>query len=466
MQLKDYDKATYIHLAQKSFWAFCVYYDTDFFHHKRRFLKPVAIAFQSVIDNYKAGKAIKVSVSMPPRAGKSYITSLFAAYWLGTFPELSVMRNTCTSTLYDKFSYDTRAVVRSDKFKEVFPTLELAPDKQNLCGWSLTTAKQVSYFGAGVGGSIIGFGANLAITDDLYKSMQDALSTTVQQSIKSWKQSAHDSRKEKHCPEVYIGTRWTKDDIIGEAIDTNELEHVIIIPALTDDDQSFCEDVKTTEEYLKIRESITPSIWAAEYMQQPYDIEGTLLPKESIKFTDYQPPEKDISYTFAVCDPADTGGDKYSFAIIQVVANESNVYFFVKDVIHSQIGIEENTYRATDRINANKVEQLIVEANGVGLAAVKLFKIKLPQSTKLSPITASAQKEVRILSSYEFIQQYFIFSSEAETTNAEYKLFIKDLTSYTKDGDNKHRADAIDVLSTAAEFVKRKYKSVLYDLHS
>ena len=171
--------------ARQHFWAFCCYFDFDFFSVNRPFLKSVAIAMQSVVDEYEKGNAIKISVSMPPRAGKSYITSLFAAYWLCRFPTLSVMRNTCTATLYDKFSYDTRALFRSTKLKEIFPEIQLQPDKQNVGGWNLTTAKQVSYFGAGVGGSIIGFGANLAITDDLYKSMTDAMSSQVQQSTKS-----------------------------------------------------------------------------------------------------------------------------------------------------------------------------------------------------------------------------------------------------------------------------------------
>ena len=46
-------------------------------------------------------------------------------------------------------------------------------------GWSLEAARQVSYFGASVGGTVIGFSASmLAMTDDLYKSLEDALSGT------------------------------------------------------------------------------------------------------------------------------------------------------------------------------------------------------------------------------------------------------------------------------------------------
>jgi len=52
--------------ARSHFWAFCCYFDYEFFAVKRRFLKEVALAFQEVIDEYEKGNAISISVSMPP----------------------------------------------------------------------------------------------------------------------------------------------------------------------------------------------------------------------------------------------------------------------------------------------------------------------------------------------------------------------------------------------------------------
>ena len=166
-------------VAKRNLWQFCLYYDREFFQ-SRPFLKEIAEAFQRI----EEGTIQSLSVSMPPRAGKSYITSLYCAWTLGRNPEASVMRNTCTATLYVKFSYDVRAIVNSDRFKEVF-TIRLSEDKKNLQGWNTTKAKMVSYFGAGVGGTIIGFGATkVAITDDLYRGLEDALSDTKNDTIK------------------------------------------------------------------------------------------------------------------------------------------------------------------------------------------------------------------------------------------------------------------------------------------
>ncbi len=92
-------------LSRRELWTFCMYIDPEFFS-KRTFLKDIADGFQAIED-----KEIKsLAVSMPPRSGKSYITSLFCAWTIGRNPERSVMRNTCTSTLYQKFSYDVRAL--------------------------------------------------------------------------------------------------------------------------------------------------------------------------------------------------------------------------------------------------------------------------------------------------------------------------------------------------------------------
>ena len=200
--------------AKNDFWSYCLYYDPKFFS-RRLFLKHVADAFTRVYDSYQDGVIRRLAVSMPPRAGKSYISSLFIAWMLGHFPEESVMRNCCSDTLYNKLSYDTRDIVRSSRFKEIFPDIQLRGDKQNVHGWSLEAARQVSYFGAGVGGTVIGFGASmLAMTDDLYKSLEDALSDTNNEKVWSWKQGTHDSRIEGNCCSIDIGTRWSATDVL------------------------------------------------------------------------------------------------------------------------------------------------------------------------------------------------------------------------------------------------------------
>jgi hypothetical protein len=217
-------------LCRRDFWQFCLFYDYEFYS-KRRFLHQIAVSFQEIEEK----KINSLSVSMPPRAGKSYITSLFCAWVIGRNPTESVMRNTCTATLYLKFSYDVRTIVKSDKFKQVFNNIHLSDDKANLQGWNTNHSKQVGYFGAGVGGTIIGFGATkIGVTDDLYRNLEDALSDTVNDRIIQWKEATHDSRFESGCARIDIGTRWSINDVIGRNIQQKIYDKSIIVAALNE----------------------------------------------------------------------------------------------------------------------------------------------------------------------------------------------------------------------------------------
>lgn len=443
-------------LAAHNFWEFCLYYDCDFFT-RRPFLKEVAFAFQQVYENYAKGKAIKVAVSMPPRAGKSYITSLFCAWWLGKFPELSVMRNACTARLYNKFSYDVRSVVRSVKYVSVFPSIKLAPDKQNVDGWNLATSKQVGYFGAGVGGTIIGFGANIAITDDLYKDMEAALSETVQEGVAMWKQSAHNSRMERACPEIFIGTRWTLRDEIGKAVESGNVDIVIKIPALVVGEdgklRSFCEDVKTTAEYLKTKEDTEESIWDAEYMQDPAELAGLLFSSGSLNY--FSPDQiATADYKYMAVDPADTGGDDLSAPLGELHGNG----IFITDVLYNKFGTDVNIPAVVEMIISKKINHTEIESNAAWLMFTKQVKAKVIErdpNREIRAISAKGNKHTRILAQSAFIKNHFYFLKEQYWT-PQYRAFMKNLTSYMREGGSKHE-DSADSLAMMAKYYMKTF---------
>lgn len=195
------------------------------------------------------------------------------------------------------------------------------------------------------------------------------------------------------------------------------------------------------------------------WIQEP---EGVLLPKSQLKFEDLSKiPEESIIYRFSIADPADTGGDKFSQPFINVAMIENRIVCYVKDVIHSTYGIEANVERIPQKIIDNSMEALFLEDNGVGLAAALLVKKKLPKNVQFVPFPSTINKDVRILSHFEFVKKFFVFDKNYKS-NPEYKLFMHDATNYLKDGDNKHRKDAIDILCSAANVIKLKYHKIIY----
>lgn len=441
-------------LARRKFWHFCLYYDPEFFK-SRPFLKDIADVFQYVYDEYVKGNPTRVTISLPPRSGKSYITSLFCAWWLGNFPELSIMRNSCTATLYRKFSYDVRNIVKSEQWQEVFEDMYLSADKTNVDGWNLTEAKQVSYFGAGVGGTIIGFGANLAISDDLYRGIDDALSENYNEGVIRWKESSHDSRKEKNCPEIFIGTRWSKNDIIGRALDSGKINKEIRVAALTPDNESFCDAVKSTAEYLDLRDGMDDTIWEAEYQQEPIENKGLLFPISALSFYNPKEYKEDKSeYCGVFVDPADTGGDFYAAP----KANVADQYIYITEVIFNNNGTDINIPATVDMALSGKAHYTQVEGNSgwvmVGKDIRKLIQEK-NRSCDVRIVKPHTNKDTRILAFSAFIIKYFRFRSDYKDNKA-YAAFMKNLTGYLREGGSAHD-DAPDICAQIAAYMKAHF---------
>lgn len=437
-------------LARRSLWDFCLYMDAEFFN-QRPFLREVAQAMHDI----EEGTIKSLSVSMPPRAGKSYITSLYCAWTLGRNPTESVMRNACTATLYVKFSYDVRAVIQSTKYKQVFTDVRLSDDKKNLQGWNTNSSKQVGYFGAGVGGTIIGFGATkVAITDDLYRGIEDALSDTVNDRIHQWKQSTHDSRFETGCARIDIGTRWSLNDVIGRNMASGQYERSIVVPALNDKGESFCTAVMTTEEFLDKRKRTSPEIWEAEYMQQPVDIKGRLFNElQYIDESDFSAlvEQHKIDGGIAYIDVADQGADYTAMAVAVAVNNR----FYVVDFVFTRDNTDISLPSCASLLNKWQVKFCRVESNNMG--AMFSRQLQLLTDTKILQVANQVNKMTRIIMQSVYIQNRLTFvRRENDPQNIQ---FIQNILSFSKEGKNKHD-DAPDCMAGLSLFLQSLFKNI------
>lgn len=432
-------------LARRNFWQFCLYYDKEFYE-SRSFLKEIADGMQEI----EEGKIKSLAISMPPRAGKSYVTSLYCAWTLGRNPTESVMRNTCTATLYLKFSYDVRTILTSEEFMEVFPEVRLSKTKANLQGWNTNKSKMVGYFGSGVGGTIIGFGATkVGITDDLYRGLEDALSDLVNDRLLQWKDATHDSRFETGCARIDIGTRWSLNDVIGRSMTNGEYDRVITQKALDENDKSFCEAVMSTEEYHKKRSKMSEDIWVAEYQQEPVDMKGRLFGDiKTISKEDFRDLESQIEGAVGYIDVADQGNDYTALAIGVVVKN----HVYVIDVLHSRENTDITMPLCAAMLDKYNVNYCRVESNSMG--AMFARGLNNITSAKILQVSNGTNKITRIIMQSAYILNNMTF---VETNTKEYIRFIENMKTFSKEGKNKHD-DAPDCMAGLSMFVRSMFR--------
>lgn len=445
--------------ARRHFYDFCLWMDPEFFTPAKWYL----VIICKYLEMLAYGIILKLIISLSPRAGKSYTVSLFHAWIIGKWPEQSSMRNSYAADLAEKFSYNIRDFIQRDKYRMVFPDVELKKDKKAVSDWAITKAKDSTYFCAGVGGPITGKGCGKVGTlDDPIKNIEEALSPTVLENVWNWYTSTHKARFEKGCAELHVATRWSKKDPIGQILEDKKGVPVepyverygdwysISIPAIING-ETFCDEIKTTEEYHELKALNEDFIWEAEFMQSPVESKGLLYPIEQLKrfgMVDLASkiPDAIVGYT----DPADQGDD-YTCSVIGKRFGE---YTYITDVLFTQEGVEITEPLTAQLIIDTCVDNMKVESNAGGKSFAtnvgKLTKGKSPCIVSFEPNTQ--HKETRILMGAGYVKEYFFFRDDY-AMGSDYDKFMRQLTSYVRMGKNKYD-DACDAVTGLANYVK------------
>jgi hypothetical protein len=455
----------------------------------------------NALNDVLEGKIKKLAIAIAPRYGKTELAvKTFIASGLAINPSSKFIHLSYSQSLALDNSEECRDFIQEQEYKDLFPYVKM--DKSSTAKNKWYTSEGGGVYATATGGQITGFGAGevdeeyddeaeeidsflsgdhshilpmdmeryrfagAIIIDDALKP-DDAESETKREKVNQRFETTIRSRtNSRNTPIIVIGQRLHESDLIGYLM-TNEPDEwtLIELPCIQTNEHgeetALWEFKQTLDELKKIREA-DENVFETQYQQNPKSPKGKLLPLESLRFENLDNiPEEDIVFKFACGDPADKGGDHYSFPMMHVCITDGQLGCFVKDVIHSKEGIEVITERYIMKSRLLHIEQSFLEANGVGLAAYLLLKKDVSNHSEVKPFTSTIPKEVRILSNYEFVKKYFVFD-ENYKSNPEYKLFIDHVIKYEREGENKNKKDAIDGLCSAASILKIKYKQFLY----
>lgn len=264
--------------------------------------RPQLLEVASVIDkwlhNGRTGDVL--NISMPTRFGKSLLASSASVWLLLRDPSMRILRASYSAELAEMFSQQVR-----NQYEDFCAKIGLTSPTNGTRGrWWIGDGNQLSHAGVGIGGTITGFGFDVAIVDDTAKDMAEAMSRARQNQLTVFKESVLLGRLEGCRKILNVGTRWTVTDWFSLWPDAEEY----ILPAMVDG-RSACEAWKTTDELNRERARVSDGVWQAQYMQRPTE-QGYIRifedwPFERVKFHDC----KFIEF-FTVTDPSKgRGGD-------------------------------------------------------------------------------------------------------------------------------------------------------------
>ena len=214
-------------LAERDFLYFCKFTDKKYpgdAAHIQMMTEKLQEVAKFILSDGKEGIG-RLMIFMPPRYWKSQTASRkFPAWLMGKNPDLRIILTSYGADLASKHSREVRDIIEGEEYSQVFGALASAnepvmldPESRSAAAWDLK-GHNGGMIAAGVGGAITGFGANLFIIDDPFKSRDEASSKSRRDLVWEWYRSTAYTRLEDHGAVILVMTRWDQEDLAGELL--------------------------------------------------------------------------------------------------------------------------------------------------------------------------------------------------------------------------------------------------------
>ncbi len=440
-------------LARRDFWYYCkLLGKKDFYNDKKEYLKDLCNQLQSFIDS---NKKILV-INMPPRFGKSYTATLFVQWLLGRNNKLKIMTGSYNETLSSTFAKQVRDMIATEQtqgvtvYRNIFPDTKIKYGEASMNKWALEGSQVANYLATSPTGTATGFGADLIVIDDLIKNSEEAYNSNVLEKHIDWFTNTMLSRTEKGFKLIIIMTRWASNDLAGFILSNYDDVVHINYKAINDDGTPLDEGTLSLEDFEFKTKNMAKEIVYANYQQEPIDIKGRLY--SSIKTYNQLPMDSNNNLLFTAyknyTDTADTGED-YLCSICYGVYNKEA---YILDVLYTKEPMEITEPATAKILIENNIKEADIESNNGGRGFARAVDKHLLEKynsnrCKVRWFHQTQNKRARILSNATWVMEHVYFPVNWADKWPE---FYKAITTYQKEGKNKHD-DAPDVLTGIAE---------------
>jgi predicted phage terminase large subunit-like protein len=234
----------------------------------------------------------RLVVAMPPRHGKSLLTSKFLPAWfLARWPRRRVVLASYEADYAAGWGRQARDLLELHG-RRLFD-VKVRQDTSAAARWEIA-GHGGGMVTAGIGGALTGRGADLLIVDDPLKNPEEAASATRREAVWNWFAQVASTRLEPGAAVVVVMTRWHVDDLAGRLVDGDELDRweVLELPALADEGdvlgrapgEALWPQRFGVEALAEQRRVLGSQPFSALYQQRPVPAEGAIFKREWIRY--------------------------------------------------------------------------------------------------------------------------------------------------------------------------------------
>lgn len=454
---------------------------TDDGYRSRPHLEYLAGRLAKAMHDVENGESRFITVSMPPRMGKSALTSVNMPIWLlRQHPDWKIGLVSHSPALAVSWGRQVRRVVEEHGTEF---GLQIAHDAGAVADWQTTEGGSIVSRSA-PGQSITGLGFKVMLVDDLVKDFAAAHSAVDRESLWDWWVANAQTRLEPPSLVVVIGTRWHEDDFIGRLLspeyspDRDKWE-VIKFPAIAEQadvlgrsegDPLFSPLLEETREealerWAQMKTSMGSYSWAALYQQRPSPAQGAVFDVGWWRYWTHDPAKvtgdgrvvlaPDAAWragqwvdswdlTFKGSENSDfvvgqrwvrTGPDRY------LVAQQRGRWSFTETLDHME------RWGRTDDHDVSPygecVHQCLIEDAANGSAAIDVLRKRV---SGVKPVKARTSKEIRARAITPEIESGNVYLPYPSDPGNEW---VEDLLSELREFPNGKHDDQVDALTQA-----------------
>ena len=365
-------------------------------------------------------------IFMPPRHGKSMLTSIYAPAWaIASFPRMRIILASYQGGLPAGWTAASKELL-VEHGEDLYGSPVVSPLSRARSTWETTMGGYM--WPKGIGGGITGQGAELLIIDDPVKDQEAAMSETIRNKAWDWWVSTARPRLQPGAGVIVIMTRWHEDDLAGrllkqDAEGEGEDWTVLNYPALaepprgadgrTAQTDGIVDDLgrRTGEAlwpemydraYLEKTRKVSSTYWfTAMYQQRPGPSEGAILKRDwfwNNLYEPFKPPAlKEVCQSW---DMAFTKGTGNSWVVGQVWGTDLAERYLLAE-IRARLDFTE-TLVAVDALTKYVQAQgwaragqhrIFVEDKANGPAVINVLKRKI---SGIVAVTPQGSKEARV----------------------------------------------------------------------
>jgi len=328
------------------------------------------------------GKIKRLIICVPPRSGKSLLTSVaFPAWVMGHNPTARIVTASYNQELASDLCNKQIDLMNRDFYKRAFNT---RLSKRRCNAEYFATTKGGERIATSPGGTLTGRGGDIIILDDIIKPA-DAFSDTKRKNVNDWVEHTLYSRlnDKKTGSIIVVMQRVHEDDFVAHLLEKKGFEY-IALPAIAIEDESF----KLTDgrnvgrkigEVLhpardpiyilrELEKNMTPFHFSTQYQQLPIPAAGNLLKVDW--FPRYDTLPTDTGYYIQSWDTASKDGNNNDWSVCTTwfIYGE---YFYLANIFRKKLLFPELKKAIIEQKKLYSAKEVLIEDASSGTALIQ-----------------------------------------------------------------------------------------------